>query len=128
MASLEQLDLLLGEALEKMMESVKEIRLLKSLKEKTYIRHIGNATTVLWAKREDVYSTHPDIKRDFFAESADDPQRFEVLNELNQRAKAAEEKGDFDLANSLYAELLNASDYGWFKLLAEAGLYRSSKS
>jgi len=128
MASLEQLDLLLGEALEKMMESVKEIRLLKSLKEKTYIRHIGNATTELWAIREDVYSTHRDIKRDFFAESEDDPQRFEVLNELNQRAKAAEEKGDFDLANSLYAELLNTSDYGWFKLLAEAGLYRSSKS
>lgn len=128
MASFEQLDLLLGEALEKMMDAAREIRLLKSTKEMTYIRHIGTATTELWAIREDVYSIHPEIKRDFFSENEKDPQRFEMLDELNRRANAAEEKGEKDLAKSLYVEMLNSSEYGWFKLLAEAGLYRTLKN
>jgi hypothetical protein len=46
---------------------------------------------------------------------------------LHERAGVAEEKGDFVLARTLYAELLDKSHYGWFKLLAEAGLYRTSE-
>jgi hypothetical protein len=46
---------------------------------------------------------------------------------LHQRAGAAEEQGDLILARTLYKELLNRGHYGWFKLLAEAGLYRTSE-
>jgi hypothetical protein len=65
MASFEQLDLLLGEALENMMGAAQEIRALNAEKTEEYIRHIGMATGELWAIREDVYSFRPDIKRTF---------------------------------------------------------------
>ena len=127
MASFEQLDLLLGEALENMMGAAQEIRALDTQKTKEYLRHIGMATGELWAIREDVYSVRPDIKRDFVTESRSDPPRFEKLSELHQRAGVAEEEGDVVSARALYTELQNSSPYGWFKLLAEAGLYRTSK-
>jgi hypothetical protein len=127
MASFEQLDLLLGEALENMLGAAQEIRALGTPKEKDYIRHIGMVTTELWAIREDVYSVRPDIKRDFVAEHERDPQRFEELNDLHIRARIAEGEGDIDSARTRYIELLHRSQYGWFTLLAEAGLYRMSK-
>ena len=127
MASFEQLDLLLGEALENMMGAVQEIRALNTEKTEEYIRHIGMATGELWAIREDIYSVRPDIKRDFHVEIEHDPQRYEELSELCERAGVAEEKGDLALARSLYTELLGKSHYGWFKLRAEAGLYRTSE-
>lgn len=127
MASFEQLDLLLGEALENMMWAAQEIRALDTQKTEDYIRHIGRATTELWAIREDVYSVRPDITRDFVTESRSDPPRYEKLSELHQRAGVAEEEGDLVSARALYIELRNSSPYGWFKLLAEAGLYRTSE-
>jgi hypothetical protein len=128
MASFEQLDLLLGEALENMMGAAQEIRALDTQKTKEYLRHIGTATMELWAIREDVYSVRPDIKRDFVTESRSDPPRFEKLSELHQRAGVAEKEGDVVAARALYTELRNSSPYGWFKLLAEAGLYRTSEA
>ncbi len=127
MASFEQLDLLLGEALENMMGAAQEIRALNTQKTKEYLRHIGMATGELWAIREDVYSFRPDITRDFVTESRSDPPRYEKLSELHLRAGVAEEEGDVVSARALYTELRNSSSYGWFKLLAEAGLYRTSK-
>jgi hypothetical protein len=128
MASFEQLDLLLGEALENMMGAAQEIRALDTQKTKEYLRHIGMATGELWGIREDVYSFRPDITRDFVSESKSDRPRFEELSKLHERAGVAEERGDFVLARTLYTELLGKSHYGWFKLLAEAGLYRTSKT
>jgi hypothetical protein len=127
MASFEQLDLLLGEALENMMGAAQEIRALDTEKTKEYLRHIGMATGELWAIREDIRSFRPDITREFETESRSDPPRYEKLSELHQRAGVAEEQGDFVLARALYNELLNTGHYGWFRLLAEAGLYRTLK-
>ena len=127
MASFEQLDLLLGEALENMMGAAREIRALNTEKMKEYIKHIGMATGELWAIREDIRSFLPDITRDFETEARSDPPRYWKLSELHQRANVAEEQGDFVLAQALYNELLNTGHYGWFRLLAEAGLYRTSE-
>ena len=127
MASFEQLDLLLGEALENMMGAAQEIRALNTEKTKECIRHIGMATGELWAVREGVYSFRPDITRDFVSESRSDRPRYEELSKLHERAGVAEEKGDLALARTLFTELLDKSHYGWFKLLAEAGLYRTSE-
>ncbi len=127
MASFEQLDLLLGEALENMMAAAQEIRALDTQKTKEYIRHIGMATGELWAIREDIYSFRPDIKRDIVVEIEHDPQRYEELSDLHQRAGVAEEQGDLILARALYNELLHRSQYGWFTLLAQAALYRTSE-
>jgi hypothetical protein len=128
MASFEQLDLLLGEALENMMAAAAEIRALDAQKAKDYLRHIGMAIKELWAIREDVYSIRPDIKRDFVAEFECDPQRYEQLNGLHHRAVIAEEEGDIASARALYTELRNTSTYDWFKLLVEAGLFRTSEA
>ena len=107
MASFEQLDLLLGEALENMMGAAQEIRALNTEKTKEYLRHIGMATGELLAIREDICSFRPDITRDFETESRSAPPRYEKLSELHQRAGVAEEQGDFVLARTLYNELLN---------------------
>jgi hypothetical protein len=127
MASFEQLDLLLGEALENMIGAVAEIRALNTQKTEEHLRRIGRVTTELWAIREDVYSVRPDITHDFVTELRMDPPRFEKLDELHQRAGVAEEEGDVVSARALYVELLRNSPYGWFRLLAEAGLYRTSE-
>ena len=128
MASFEQLDLLLGEALENMMGAAAEIRALNTEHTQEYIKHVGMATLELWQIRDHIYSVRPDITRDFVVESRRDPQRFEKLSELHQRAGVAEEEGDVVSARALYIELRNSSPYGWFKLLAEAGLYRTSEA
>ena len=127
MASFEQLDLLLGEALENMMGAVAEIRALNTDQTKEDIKHIGMATMELWSIRDRIYSIRPDLKRDFLVEIERDPQRYEELNELNERARIAEESGNIGLARALYSELLHRSQYGWFTLLSEAGLYRTSE-
>ncbi len=127
MASFEQLDLLLGEALENMMGAAAEIRALNTEHTEEDIKHIGMATIELWAIRDRIYSVRPDIKRDFVVEIERDPQRYEELSDLHQRAGIAEESGNINLALTLYTELLRRSQYGWFKLLGEAGLYRTSK-
>jgi hypothetical protein len=127
MASFEQLDLLLGEALENMMGAAAEIRALNMEHTEENIKHIGMATLELWQIRDHIYSVRPDIKRDFVAERERDSQRFEELNDLHHRAGIAEEETDIALARTLYIELLHRSQYGWFRLLAEAGLYRTSE-
>lgn len=127
MASLEQLDLLLGEALESLMSAAAEIRALDSQHQTDDIRHIGMATTELWSIRDHIYALRPDMERDFVAESRTDPQRFECLDTLNRKAAAAELQGDMPAARALYLDLQKISQYGWFSLLAEAGLYRTAR-
>ena len=125
MTSFEQLDLLLGEALENMMGAAAEIRALDTERTEEFIKHIGMATLELWQIRDHIYSIRPDITCDFVTESKKDPPRYEKLSELLQCALAAEEQGDGASARALYRELLSNGYYGWFKLLAEAGLYRT---
>jgi hypothetical protein len=127
MASFEHLDLLLGEALENMMGAAAEIRALDTEHTEEDIKHIGMATMELWEIRDRIYSVRPDIKRDFVVEHERETQRYEELSDLHQRAGTAEEAGNINLARTLYLELLHRSRYGWFTLLAEAGLYRTSE-
>ena len=126
MVSMEQLDLLLGEALENMMGAVAELRGLNLQESTEHMKHIGRATMELWDIRDALYAVRPDIKRDFVIESKQDPVRFERLSQLHEKAGVAEKAGDRALAQSLYNELRTLSPYGWFRLLAEAGLYRTS--
>jgi hypothetical protein len=79
----------------------------------------------LWEVGDAIYEIRPDIKRDFVTEYSNDKQRYEDLSGLHRRAAKSEEAGDYDSAINLYNELLLKSKYGFFKLLAESGLYRS---
>ena len=127
MASIEQLDLLLGEALENIARAADEIHALEFHDAKVHLEHIGHAIMELWDIRDSLYSIRPDIRRDFVTESRSDPPRFEKLSELSQKAGVAEQGGDDVSAQAFYLELRNCSPYGWFKLRAEAGLYRTSE-
>lgn len=126
MASYEHLDLLLGQALECMDEAAGEIRALSIFNQKEMLKHIGRAIVELWESRDAIYEIRPDIKRDFVTEYSTDKQRYEDLNLIQMEASQAERDCNFELAKIKYEKLLDESGYGFFKLIAESGLYRVS--
>jgi hypothetical protein len=125
MGSYEHLDLLLGQALECLDDAAGEVKTLSIYNRKDLLKHIGRSIVELWEVRDAIYNIKPDIKRDFVTEYSDDKQRYENLSELHKEAVNSEEAGDYESAINLYNELLLKSKYGFFKLLAESGLYRS---
>ena len=110
------------------MAAAAELRALNVEHEKEDSKRIGMATLELWRIRDRIYSLRPEVTRDIVTESRSAPQRFEDLDKLNQRATIAEKAGDTSSARASYADLLKVSRYGWFLLLAEAGLYRTRAS
>ena len=128
MGSLEHLDLLLGEALESMDQAAGEVREIIAVNQKDCLRRLGRAIAELWEIREEIYGTRPDLKRDFAEEYEQDKERYETLQRQHKRAAVAEKQGDLELARKLYQELLDTSGFGFFRLVAEAGLYRASKT
>ena len=122
--SLEQVDLLLGESLELMQKAAKEIKEISSPELTKKLIHIGKATTQLWEVRDQIYKLKPEIKRDFVSEYSHDKERFESLNKIHIKASEAESARKYDEAKKAYTELLEVSNYVYFKLLAEAGLHR----
>lgn len=127
MASLEHLDLVLGEALERIVEAVQEVRKISIPDEKGAVRDLGMAINMLWGVREALYKIKPELKRDLVREIEQDKPRWEELNDIALKAAFAEENGDIDEATDLLHKLLTSSRFGYFRLLAEAGLYRVSK-
>jgi hypothetical protein len=125
MRSYEHLDLLLGQALECIDDAASEIKELSIFNQKDLLKHIGRSILELWEIRDAIYEIKPDIKRDFVTEYSKDKQRYEDLSDLHRKAIKSEEAGDYESAISLYNELLSKSKYGFFKLLAESGLFRS---
>jgi len=127
MASLEHLDMLLGDALERLVEASDEVRGINQLEQKEILKRIGRAVSELWGVRNQIYQLEPGLKRDFVIEHEQNRERFETLNELYKRAYEKEKNGDTDAARSLFKELYGASSFGYFRLLAEAGLFRLSR-
>ncbi len=127
MASLEHLDLLLGEALECIEKAASEIRELNLSDSKQIMLFVGNAVGQLWGVREILYKQKPELKRDLAIEIEQDKKRWEDLNEINLKARKAESNHEIHEAMRLFDELLTTSRFGYFRLLAEAGLYRVSK-
>ena len=125
MATFEHIDLLLGQALECIEKAASEIRELSLSKQEEMLKHMGRSIVELWEVRDVIYDIRPDIKRDFAKEFSNDKQRFEDLNVIQKMAAEAERSGDYDLSINIYNDLLSKSKYGYFQLIAEAGLYRS---
>ena len=125
MKSYEHLDLLLGQALECMDEAAGEIKTLSVINQKEWLKHIGRSIVELWEVRDAIYEIKPEIRRDFVTEYSNDKQRYEDLNLLHREAAKSEDAGDYVSAINHYKKLLEKSKFGFFKLIAEAGLYRS---
>ena len=128
MATLEHLDLVVGEALENIVEASNEVRKIDVIDVKEALKHLGKAITELWHIRETIYSLKPELKRDFVQEHEKDKVRYEQLSTLRERACQAEANSDLDAAIMIYDELRQSSRFGYFNMVAEAGLYRVSKS
>jgi len=127
MVSLEHLDLLVGEALERIDEAAYEVRKLGIPDRDEILRHIGNVVGQLWGVREILYKIKPGLKRDFVKEIEQNKMRWEELNEIALKASTAERNGEINDAMNLFNKLLITSRFGYFRLLAEAGLYRLLK-
>ena len=128
MNSLNHLDLVLGECLEWLAEdAIVEIRnaeAIDSPNKKELSMKIGRIISELWNVRDQIYKINPALKRDFVVELEQDKQRWEDLNKLYLEAQEMEASGKITSAKSLYKELYTISHFGYFCLLAEAGLYR----
>jgi len=125
MATYEQLDLLIGQALESMNDAACEIKGILIPEQKEKLLQIGRSISLLWEVRNKIYEIKPELKRDFVNEYSDDKKRFEDLQKIHIKAIKAEKISDVESAILHYRELLNTSQFGYFKLLAEAGLYRT---
>lgn len=126
MASVDELDFLLGEALGNIMRACGQVTTLDLQKSGKHLSHMGKAIYELWEVREVLHSMRPDIEPAYIREMDSDPVRYEELKQLREKAGSAEENGEAGSAHVLYAELLSRSRQGWFRMLAEAGLYRTS--
>jgi hypothetical protein len=126
MASLEHLDILLGDSLELIIEAASEVRGIDQIDNKIFLMKIGKVVTSIWSIREDLYKIKPSLKRDFVVERELDKVRYETLGKLFQEALLEEENDNFEAARSFYQKLYDDSRFGYFRLLAEAGLYRSN--
>ena len=124
MASLTHLDSVLGESLELLMEASSEIKSLNEIDEKRCLRIIGRAISEIWSVRDEIYRVSPSLKRDFVKEYEHNPQRYEFLNDLFNQAHNMEINGDIESAKQLYQEIQKKSRFGYFRMLAESGLYR----
>jgi hypothetical protein len=124
MASYEHFDLLIGEALECINEAAGEIKALSAPFREEALKRIGRSICELWEVRDVLYKQRPDLRRDFVKEYSDDKQRYENLSAIHEKALIAEDKSDTASATNYYNELLQVSKFGYFRLLAEAGLYR----
>jgi hypothetical protein len=127
MASLNHIDMLLGESLECIDEAAGEIRDIDFPDQRETLKQLGRTICELWEVRERIYKIRPDLKRDLVIEYEKDKQRFEELDDLKNRALGAEKNSATEEARGLYQTLLATSRFGYFRLLAEAGLYRVSK-
>lgn len=127
-ASLDHLDLLLGEALENLVEAAGELKELVDLRDGDCLDMVGRVIYGIWLVRKEIYKQRPELRRDFDIEYEQDKPRFEELNRLFGEAAKAEQGGEAEAARELYTELLDRGRYGYFKLVAEAGLFRISRS
>ena len=126
MANPAHLDALVGEALECLNEAVQSVRALQIAPVDDNVDKLGAAIVEVWEVRQRLYALRPDLKRDFVVEYEVNVKRYETLSKVHEEAAAAEREGNLAQATSLYRKLLHESQFGFFKLCAEAGLYRLS--
>jgi hypothetical protein len=125
MPSYKHLDALVGEALECANGAAAEIRDLGLAPVDKHLKSIGHAVNSLWEVREALYKAHPEAKRDFVAEYEVDEARFDALTEIHDRACQLENAGSRSEAAALFRQLHDESKFGFFKLCAEAGMFRT---
>lgn len=126
MASVEELDFFLGEALGNLMFAVGQVRALDLPASKDHLFCIGRAVNQLWMVREALHAARPDMEPAYAREMREDRARYDELMQLCEKAGTAEENQDAESAHALYRELSTCAGRGWFVMIGEAGMYRTS--
>lgn len=127
---LQELDIVIGEALEHANDAARLVRLCSESEidtDENLIR-IGHSINNLWEVREKIYEVKPDLKADFVDEFEKNEIRFEELSQIHNEAYKFENSANNAKARDLYSELLEKATFGHFKRLAEAGLYRTREN
>ncbi len=127
MANLESLEALLAEALQCLDESAGLIRAIPQLNVDQNLRRVGHAIHSVWDIQDEIYTLRPDLKPSFVAEYEQDSKRYEKLSELANRAHALEAAGNLSEARALFNSLCIAAVSGHFRIVGEAGLYRTNR-
>lgn len=127
MATLEQLDGLLAEALQCLDDSARFLRELPELELNQNLRHLGDAINSAWLIREQIHMLRPDIKPDFVTEYENDRVRYDELSAMSRGAHACEDAGQLLEARTRFLRLRTSARSGYFRMVAEAGLFRLSE-
>lgn len=123
---MKHLDFLLGEALETLaMASQQALTALPTMHNSFRLK-IGRIIALLWELRTILYEMDPSLKRDFVVEYEDNMIRYEELATILSTALRHESACNFYLANMEFKNLLSKAHHGYFRLVAEAGLYRTT--
>jgi hypothetical protein len=124
MSSLEQLDLILGDSLECLVKATNEAKSIEIDGKNKILMKFGRIIAEIWEIRNHLYKLDHSLKPDLVRESEQDRERYKELTLIQNRAYESEQKGDKESASNLYNDLLKRSQYGYFRRIAEAGLYR----
>jgi hypothetical protein len=127
MATLEQLEGLLAEALQCLDDSAGLVRELPELETNPNLKLLGHSINNIWEVREQIHSLRPDLKPPFVLEHDQDKLRYDKLDEISHQAHAAKTSGNVAQASALFARLRSSSAAGYFCMVAEAGLFRLSE-
>jgi len=128
MASFEHIDSLLGEALECIVSASNNIKQLVFPEQNQSRIILGRALAEIWEVRDIIYRVAPEIKYALVREYELNEESFNELIKIQNNAYVAEHNGAFHEASDYYKELFRKSNFGYFRLVAEAGLYRLSNT
>jgi len=124
MTTRKSLDLLLGEALEDLQAAAGAARAIPDFDFKPVLRAVGAATVGIWDVRKTLHDAEPSLEPEFVGLHESDPELCDRLFDELDTAAQAEARRDTSEAKRIYEGLLSASPIGFFKIQAQAGLYR----
>jgi len=93
MATFEELDGLLAEALQCLNDAAGLVRELTQLEIKPSLMHLDHAISEAWELRGHVHRIRPDLKPPFVVEYEEDRVRYNTLSEISKEAHQLEESG-----------------------------------
>ena len=128
MKTLRQLDHLLAEAAQCLDDSAQAVREIPDIETKAGLIRIGTAMNSIWELREIVHKISPELRPAFVEEHETDVARYEELEAMAGVAYKLEHSGEIVAAIASFEALRNKARFGYFQMVAEAGLFRLSVS
>jgi hypothetical protein len=90
------------------------------------LKTLGKALMTIWEIRDSICELHPELISDQWKLINQDEEAFKAEGELMQKAEAAEQEGNFQLAKKLYKQIEAESKIQDYRIFSQAGLYRVS--